>query len=74
MIPSVVVVPSTNDLWDISQGSVVTGTSGADVPYSDIRDMFGGQFSEVDPGTTLFADGRPPGFVHYVEWQTPSYR
>jgi Concanavalin A-like lectin/glucanases superfamily/Immunoglobulin I-set domain len=66
------IVPSTNDLWDISQGSVVTGTSGSHVPYSDIRDMFGGTFSPVEPGTTVFNDGQPPGFVHYVEWQTPA--
>ena len=65
------ILPSTNDLWDISQGSVVTGTSGAHVPYSDIRDMFGGEFSPTEPGTTVFDDGRPAGFVHYVEWQTP---
>ena len=68
----VTVLPSTNDLWDISQGSVVTGTSGAHVPYSDIRDMFGGTFSETEPGRTVFEDGEPAGFVHYVEWQTPT--
>ena len=66
------VLPSTNDLWDISQGSVVTGTSGVHVPYSDIRDMFGGTFSPVEPGVTVFDDGRPAGFVHYVEWRTPT--
>ncbi len=66
-----VIMPSTNDLWDISQGSVVTGTSGAHVPYADIRDMFGGDFGEVDTGSTVFEDGEPAGFVHYVEWQTP---
>jgi Concanavalin A-like lectin/glucanases superfamily/Immunoglobulin domain/Bacterial Ig domain len=65
------IIPSTNDLWDISQGSVVTSNSGVNVPYSDIRDMFGGQFSPVEPGDTVFADGDPPGFVHWVEWQTP---
>jgi len=64
------VIPSSIDLWDISQGSMVTGTSGAHTPFSDIRDMFGGQFSEDEPGDTVFADGQPPGFVHYVEWQT----
>ncbi|HXC98428.1 MAG TPA: immunoglobulin domain-containing protein [Verrucomicrobiae bacterium] len=70
------VVPSTGDLWDISQGSVVTGSSevnqgGSNHYVSDIRDMFGGQFGLFEPGHTLFADGLPAGFVHYVEWQTP---
>ncbi len=65
-----VFLPATNDLWDVSQGTVVTGTSGANSPYSDIRDMFGGSFSWVEPGDTVLADGRPDGFVHYVEWQT----
>ena len=66
-------LPSTNDLWDISQGTVVTATSGLD-PGSDGRDMFGGDFSgpPSEPGRTIFADGRPPGFVHYIQWQTPA--
>jgi Ig-like domain-containing protein/FIMAH domain-containing protein len=49
----------------------VTGTSGLQ-PGFDGRDMFGGQFGWVEPGHTIFADGRPPGFVHYIEWQTPT--
>jgi predicted Ser/Thr protein kinase len=65
------VPPSTNDLWDISRGTIVTGSSGIHAPYSDIRDMFGGAFSPIEPGNTVFDDGRPDGFVHYVEWQTP---
>jgi len=69
--PAQTYLPSTNDLWDVSQGSVVTGTSGAHVPYSDIRDMFGGEFGGVDKGSTVFEDGEPAGFIHYVEWQTP---
>ncbi len=64
------VIPSTNDLWDISEGTVVTGTSGVNWPFSDIRDMFGGTFSPVEPGNTVFDNSQPPGFVHYVEWQT----
>jgi hypothetical protein len=63
------ILPSTNDLWDISQGSVVTGTTGVYLT-SDIRDMFGGTFSQTEPGHTIFNDGAPVGFVHLVEWQT----
>jgi hypothetical protein len=69
--PAQTYLPSTSDLWDISQGSVVTGTSGVIAPVSDIRDMFGGAFSQVEPGNTLFTNNYPAGFVHYVEWQTP---
>jgi sugar lactone lactonase YvrE len=72
VIPPLSILPSTNDLWDISQGSVVTGTSGVDSPLSDVRDMFGGLFSQVETGHTVFANGQPAGFVHYVEWQTPA--
>ncbi len=67
--PAQTYVPSTNDLWDISQGSVMTSNSGLD-SGSDPRDMFGGQFSSTEPDRTIFADGRPPGFVHSIEWQT----
>ena len=64
---------SSSDLWDVSQGTVVTDHSPVlDVSstwYSDIRDMFGGEFSAVERNRTLFAD-RPAGTVHWVEWQT----
>lgn len=76
---------SSTDLWDISQGSVVDGTSGA-LYYrssyrSDVRDMFGGAFGNIEGGNTVFKDymnpgfqggSVPAGFVHYVEWHTPS--
>lgn len=64
------ILPTTNDLWDVSKGSVVTGTSGVNTPFSDIRDMFGGTFSQSEAGDTVFANNEPAGFVHYVEWQT----
>jgi sugar lactone lactonase YvrE len=61
--------PATNDVWDISQGVSVTATSGL-YPGSDARDMFGGNLASLEPGNTLFTDGKPDGFVHDVEWQT----
>ena len=64
------ILPSTTDLWDISQGSVITASSAIN-PATDGRDMFGGTFSQAEPGDTVFADGQPDGFIHYVEWQTP---
>jgi hypothetical protein len=60
--------PSVN-LWHVSQGIAITDTSGLR-PSSDARDMFGGAFSSVESGDTVFADGKPEGFIHYVEWQT----
>jgi hypothetical protein len=62
-------LPSTEDLWDVSQGVVVTGTSGIRFGF-DALDMFGAENSPIGPGHTIFADDQPPGFVHYIEWQT----
>lgn len=63
------IVPVTTDLWDISQGSVVTNTSGM---LTDGRDMFGGTYGWVEPGNALFADFRPDGYTHWIEWNTPN--
>jgi hypothetical protein len=70
---------TSNDYWDVSQGTVVTGTSGVLGPpiydktfASDIRDMFGGRFAPIEPGNTLFQDRYPAGTVHWVEWKTPA--
>jgi serine/threonine protein kinase len=70
--PGPPIIPTTNNLWDVSQGSTVTRSSGIREPISDMRDMFGAKFSSVEPGNTVFADGRPAGFVHSIEWQTPA--
>jgi hypothetical protein len=59
---------SSNDLWDISQGTVVTATSGA-IPGYTIDAMFGGASELSD--WAYFSDTQPPGFVHFVEWETP---
>ena len=57
---------TTGDLWDISQGTVITSSS-PPIPGYAIESMFGG-FSIVD--WAYFSDSQPPGFVHFVEWQT----
>jgi hypothetical protein len=64
----------TDDLWDVSQGSVVTGFwPSAIYPGSDIRDMFGGEFATIEPGHMIFPDaGWLPGNTVWVEWQTPN--
>ena len=70
--PTPAIIQTTNNLWDLSDGSKVTRTSGVHEPVSDMRDMFGGKFSSIEPGNTVFADGHPEGFVHFIEWQTPA--
>ena len=64
---------SSSDLWDVSQGTIVTANSpvlfASSSWFSDIRDIFGGEFSAVETNRTLFAD-RPAGTTHWVEWQT----
>lgn len=64
--------PSTTDLWDVSNGNVVTGNS-AVLAGVDARDMFGAVApASVEPGNLLFQDAQAAGFVHFVEWMTPS--
>ncbi|MCD4726671.1 MAG: LamG domain-containing protein, partial [Pirellulales bacterium] len=58
--------PAGANLWDFSEGTVVTNWSKT---KSDIRNMFGGTFGN---SVMLFSDGLPVGTVHFVEWQTPT--
>jgi hypothetical protein len=64
------------DLWDIHQGTIVTGTSTAGVYIgSDIRNMFGGDFGAVDGAEiTIFPDAQifGPGSLALVSWTTPT--
>jgi hypothetical protein len=60
---------SRPDLWDISNGITVTATSGILGGFT-AEDMFGANKSR-EQGSTIFGDGRPEGFTHFVEWQTP---
>lgn len=59
---------SNADLWDVSQGTVVTADSGA-IPGYSIDSMFGGASPFSD--WAYFSDSQPPGFTHFVEWETP---
>jgi len=71
---NIIEIGSTNDLWDINSGAVVTRHSGEASPYH-IENAFGGRLATV-PGAQIydhiFTDGRPAGFVHFVEWRTPA--
>jgi hypothetical protein len=69
------------DIWDATQGTVVTAASATDdffKPHSaNIANMFTPKVNvarpfEDDATNTLFADKEPQGFAHFVEWQTPA--
>jgi hypothetical protein len=60
----------TTDPWDVSQGAVLVASSGAGA--CDLRNMFGGQFTCVEPGVVFFRDDQPAGFTHFVEWDSAS--
>ena len=65
---------TTGDLWDLSNGTVVTSSSPT-YPQASIENTFGATLgtleSEETPETTIFADGQPAGTVHFIEWETP---
>ncbi|MBN1394751.1 MAG: hypothetical protein JW959_06985 [Pirellulales bacterium] len=74
---------SYSDLWDVTQGTVVSNHSGVKSsthPNEEISCMFGLNYCATECGNTLFKDYYwdpgfthvPAGYVHYVEWNTPS--
>lgn len=76
---------SSDDLWDISQGNIVTAHSPLYHTWffavygfnCDARNMFGGYFgtqaSWDNPHLeTYFTQDTGAGAIHWVEWQTPS--
>jgi hypothetical protein len=66
------------DIWDGTKGTVVTAGSATDdffVPHNtNIANMFVPKVNPAatDAANTLFADTKPAGFVHFVEWKTPA--
>jgi hypothetical protein len=80
--PAGAILISYDDLWDISQGSVVTEHSrvwsvhsmwSPPLRGSDIRNMFGGYYGYPWPGeNTALGRNTSAGTIHWVEWQTPS--
>lgn len=59
--------PAGNDLWDISQGTVVTASSPT-IPGYIPESIFGHPGPLI--GWTYFDDTQPAGYVHVVEWET----
>jgi len=63
---------TSDDLWDISQGTLITATSGL-LGYAGSPAGFFGQNGQnfFDESTyTYFLDFQPPGTIHFIEWQT----
>lgn len=66
----------STDVWDVTSGTVVTGSSTPATHFSGNRfkpeAMLGGTPAGfgTEVGSFTFADGRPAGFVHFVEWKT----
>jgi hypothetical protein len=67
---------SNDDLWDISEGATVTNDSGVHTTAKcPIENMFGGDSIDWTGNpcyATLFKDYEPIGYVHWVEWMTPT--
>ncbi|HKQ39366.1 MAG TPA: hypothetical protein VJ063_14905 [Verrucomicrobiae bacterium] len=68
---------ASDDLWDISGGTVVTANSPLNaVGDYDARDIFGGTFGAQpfpsERGNIIFSDAQTNSFVHFVDWRTPS--
>ncbi len=61
--------PSNSDLWQYTNFVTTPQTSGVHI-VSDVRHIFGGNLSSVEPTGTLFKDFMPAGTVHNVSWQT----
>jgi hypothetical protein len=75
------VPPNLGNLWDVANGTTVTGGSPTDDFFNghiaNLTNMFEPKVNvarpfEDDSVNTLFGDKQPAGFVHFVEWQTPS--
>lgn len=63
---------SSTDLWDITQGSIVTSSS--QMGYGAASNMFGDNQVDssypLEVGSALFQDWYSAGHVHWVEWSS----
>jgi hypothetical protein len=63
--------PVKNDLFDISEGNQITRHSGI-FPTIRVAGLFGDEGPSIEKGSTIFADDKPDGYAHFVEWRTAS--
>jgi hypothetical protein len=63
--------PSATDAWDISSGAIVAASTELG-SGSDAKKTPSGSASSAEPGSVLFEDGKPSGYIHTLEWQTVS--
>ena len=61
--------PSSEDLWDITNGILITDISSLRDQFNE-SDMFGGSQSIIEPGNTAFDDFTVGGAIHHVEWSS----
>lgn len=64
------ITQSTTDVFDVSQGSIVTGSSGV-AGMSVITAAFGASGGD-EPGNVLMLDLQAQPFVHWIEWELPA--
>lgn len=72
--------PVSDDLWDVSRGTVVVAGSPLDTlpgwpalyDVANILGAKGGEYYEGKAGAAVFQDSQPAGFVHFLEWRTPA--
>ncbi|MCE5324211.1 hypothetical protein LLG46_12985 [bacterium] len=64
---------SFTDLWNVGNGISIVSCSGTHFANTDILDMFGanGSYYVPERGNTLFRDGQPQNYRHFIEWQMP---
>src|SRR5712691_9378511 len=58
----------TNDLWDVSRGTVITANSPSGAP--PIAGILGFATGSQLQQDSYFADGKPAGFAHFIEFKT----
>jgi hypothetical protein len=63
------ILPSSNDLWDVTRANPITIINSSEaMPDFPVSKIFGA--SDAMQTWTIFADGKPPGYVDFVEWKT----
>jgi hypothetical protein len=59
-----------NDLWDVAQGTTITSTSTPSTTSPPLAGILGFATGPQLAQDSYFADGKAPGFSHFIEFQT----